>query len=99
MFTVHIFPSIFKLVTILSFYSIISSVSSGAIDTQRLDKRLSVPAGYAAAPYYPTPRGGWVADWSESYRKAALLVANMTLAEKTNITCGSGYDMDEPYMN
>ena len=99
MSTAYTFSSIFKLVTILSFYSVISSVSSVTIDTQHLDKRLNVPADYVAAPYYPTPRGGWVADWSESYRKAALLVANMTLAEKTNITCGSGYDMGEPYMN
>ena len=99
MSTTYIFLSIFKPVTILFFCSIISSVSGVAIDAQHLDKRLNVPTGYVAAPYYPTPRGGWVADWSESYRKAALLVANMTLAEKTNITCGSGYDMGKPCMN
>lgn len=39
------------------------------------------------------PHGGWVSEWSESYRKAALLVSNMTLAEKTNITAGSGIFM------
>jgi beta-glucosidase len=34
-----------------------------------------------------------VSDWSESYRKASLLVSNMTLAEKTNLTAGSGIYM------
>ena len=49
-----------------------------------------VPAGYRAAPYYPTPYGGWVASWSEAYVKAQALVSKMTLAEKTNITSGVG---------
>ncbi|KAF2084274.1 glycoside hydrolase family 3 protein [Saccharata proteae CBS 121410] len=53
----------------------------------------AVPDGYNALPYYPTPHGGWVSDWSESYAKAAKIVANMTLAEKTNITTGTGYFM------
>ncbi len=52
-----------------------------------------VPAGYVAAPYYPTPHGGWIAAWDESYAKAQALVRQMTLAEKTNITGGSGYFM------
>lgn len=39
------------------------------------------------------PHGGWVPEWSESYRKASLLVSNMTLAEKTNVTAGSGIFM------
>lgn len=34
-----------------------------------------------------------MSEWSESYRKASLLVSNMTLAEKTNITAGSGIFM------
>ncbi|KAF2659263.1 glycoside hydrolase family 3 protein [Lophiostoma macrostomum CBS 122681] len=58
-----------------------------------IDKRLDVPAGYVAAPYYPAPHGGWTSDWSESYRKASLIVSNLTLAEKTNITAGSGIFM------
>lgn len=69
-----------------------------AVDTNNLERRLSVPPGYVAAPYYPTPHGGWTADWNESYRKAALLVANMTLAEKANITAGTGYDMGESHI-
>jgi beta-glucosidase len=67
----------------------LSSIASGAV----IDRRDPVPAGYVAAPYYPAPHGGWVSDWSESYRKASLLVSNMTLAEKTNITAGSGIFM------
>jgi beta-glucosidase len=34
-----------------------------------------------------------VSEWSESYSKASLLVANMTLVEKTNITSGTGIFM------
>ncbi|KAI1405964.1 glycoside hydrolase family 3 protein [Hypoxylon fuscum] len=49
-----------------------------------------VPAGYVAAPYYPTPYGGWADDWSESYDKAIKMVSQMTLAEKVNITAGTG---------
>src|SRR5689334_1145120 len=62
-------------------------------DAAAVNKRLAVPAGYVAAPYYPAPHGGWVQDWSQSYRKASLLVSNMTLAEKTNLTAGSGIFM------
>ncbi|WDK12503.1 glycosyl hydrolase family 3 N terminal domain-containing protein [Colletotrichum graminicola] len=32
--------------------------------------RDAVPAGYVAAPYYPSPYGGWVSGWSESYAKS-----------------------------
>ncbi|KAF2643411.1 beta-glucosidase 2 precursor [Massarina eburnea CBS 473.64] len=72
----------------LLFYSLLSAAAGVAID-----KRTDVPAGYVAAPYYPAPHGGWVSDWSESYRKASLLVQNMTLAEKTNLTAGTGIFM------
>ncbi|KAH6620080.1 beta-glucosidase-like protein [Boeremia exigua] len=72
-------------VTLLSF----SSLAAAAV----LDTRDPVPPGYVAPPYYPAPHGGWVSEWSESYRKAALLVSNMTLAEKTNITSGTGIFM------
>ncbi|KAF3062794.1 putative beta-glucosidase F [Daldinia childiae] len=52
-----------------------------------------VPEGFVAAPYYPTPYGGWADDWSESYEKAIKLVSQMTLAEKVNITAGTGLFM------
>jgi hypothetical protein len=66
---------------------------SSCIWAAAIEKRLPVPDGYVAAPYYPAPHGGWVSDWSESYRKAALIVSNLTLAEKTNITAGTGIFM------
>lgn len=55
--------------------------------------RDSVPEGYHAAPYYPTPHGGWLPSWSDAYAKAQALVSQMTLAEKTNITSGTGFLM------
>lgn len=55
-----------------------------------LEKRDDVPAGFTTPPYYPTPKGGWVASWTDSYAKAAEVVANMTLAEKVNLTTGTG---------
>ena len=54
------------------------------------EKRDSVPAGYVAAPYYPTPPGGWVSNWTAAYAKAQKVVASMTLAEKVNLTTGVG---------
>ncbi|PSR80144.1 glycosyl hydrolase family 3 N terminal domain-domain-containing protein [Coniella lustricola] len=44
-------------------------------------------------PWYPTPKGGSVATWADSYAKAYTLVQNMTLAEKVNITTGVGWRM------
>jgi hypothetical protein len=44
-------------------------------------------------PWYPTPPGGTVGQWEESYRKAAELVKQMTLPEKVNITTGTGWQM------
>lgn len=64
-------------------------LSSGAV----LQPRDDVPAGYVAAPYYPTPYGGWASDWADAYTKAAKLVSQMTLAEKTNISAGTGFFM------
>ncbi|KAK3945195.1 glycosyl hydrolase family 3 N terminal domain-containing protein [Diplogelasinospora grovesii] len=67
--------------------------------TVQQQPRAAVPAGYVAAPYYPTPHGGWAASWNQSYAKAAALVGQMTLAEKTNITGGSGIYMGKPPLN
>lgn len=53
-----------------------------------------LPAGYSAASYYPAPYTGWVADWSASVQKAKALVDTMTLAEKANITAGTGIFME-----
>lgn len=51
------------------------------------------PADGESPPWYPTPPGGTVTQWSESYKKAAELVKKMTLAEKVNITTGTGWQM------
>lgn len=48
---------------------------------------------YSSPPYYPTPHGGWVSDWSDAYEKAYQVVSNMTLAEKVNLTTGTGFFM------
>ncbi|XXH00602.1 hypothetical protein Hte_006950 [Hypoxylon texense] len=65
----------------------------GAASSSVLPPRDPLPNGFAAAPYYPTPYGGWADDWSESYEKATSLVSQMTLAEKVNITAGTGLYM------
>ncbi|CZR54356.1 probable beta-glucosidase 1 precursor [Phialocephala subalpina] len=71
-----------------NFANIISNAQSLGAST--IGKRDSVPAGYVAAPYYPTPKGGWVSNWTAAYAKAKIVVANMTLAEKVNLTTGTG---------
>ncbi|KAI1444831.1 glycoside hydrolase family 3 protein [Annulohypoxylon stygium] len=66
---------------------------AGSVSAAVLQVRDPVPSGYVAAPYYPAPYGGWTDDWSESYDKAIKLVSQMTLAEKVNITAGTGLFM------
>lgn len=51
------------------------------------------PANGQSPPWYPTPPGGTVPQWSESYKKAEALVRKMTLPEKVNITTGTGWQM------
>lgn len=58
-----------------------------------LQQRDPAPAGYVAKPWYPAPKGGWVPNWASSYAKARAVVSNMTLAEKVNMTSGTGYFM------
>ncbi|KAI0471895.1 glycoside hydrolase family 3 protein [Xylariaceae sp. FL0804] len=67
--------------------------STAAASSPPVEARDALPAGYVAAPYYPAPFGGWTDDWSASYEKAVAMVSNMTLAEKVNITAGSGLYM------
>jgi beta-glucosidase len=43
--------------------------------------------------YFPTPKGGTLKNWADSYEKAAKLVEQMTLIEKINITTGTGWMM------
>jgi hypothetical protein len=56
-----------------------------------------VPPGYVAVSTYPTPHGGWDPDWVDSYARAKAIVDRMTLAEKTNITSGSGWWMGKTF--
>ncbi|KAJ6028652.1 hypothetical protein N7540_004228 [Penicillium herquei] len=79
------------LVPLLSHLAVASPVSSPESDTARLAPRYE--AGYESPPFYPTPHGGWVSDWEDAYEKAYQVVSNMTLAEKVNLTTGTGYWM------
>ncbi|KAM0546221.1 hypothetical protein ACHAPJ_011007 [Fusarium lateritium] len=75
-------------------WALVYLVAVGSAATNEV--RANAPDGYHAAPYYPAPYGGWVEDWAESYAKAKKLVDSMTLAEKTNITAGTGIYMESP---
>ncbi|ODM23820.1 putative beta-glucosidase A [Aspergillus cristatus] len=47
-------------------------------------------------PYYPSPwADGQPADWSNAYKRAVEIVSNMTLAEKVNLTTGTGWQLEE----
>ncbi|CAG9983231.1 unnamed protein product [Clonostachys byssicola] len=52
-------------------------------------------ASNLSPPYYPAPYGGWAPTWSDSYTRAVTLVEAMTLAEKVNITAGTGMYMGD----
>ncbi|EFW21663.1 hypothetical protein D8B26_001819 [Coccidioides posadasii str. Silveira] len=58
-----------------------------------LDDRAELPDGFHSPPYYPAPKGGWVPEWEEAYSKAHTVVSKMTLAEKVNLTTGTGFLM------
>ncbi|KAL2157088.1 hypothetical protein VTH06DRAFT_7044 [Thermothelomyces fergusii] len=44
-------------------------------------------------PWYPSPKGGIAKTWAKSYEKASRMVSKMTLAEKVNVTTGTGWQM------
>lgn len=48
------------------------------------------PKDGLSPPWYPTPAGGTMSSWAESYAKAAQMVEKMTLLEKVNVTTGTG---------
>lgn len=86
----YIYPAL-ALIQHPDFAADISSIRQSQYDgNTTLEKRDDVPAGFVAPPYYPTPKGGWLPSWTDSYAKAAKVVANMTLAEKVNLTSGTG---------
>jgi len=41
-------------------------------------------------PVYPTPQGNGTGDWAAAYAQAKTVVAQMTNAEKQNVTIGYG---------
>ncbi|KAK7708617.1 hypothetical protein SLS64_006719 [Diaporthe eres] len=73
---------------------VVTSFVTGLSQAATIGRRADVPAPYVAAPYYPAPYTGWIPSWSDSVQKAKALVDTMTLAEKANITAGTGIFMD-----
>ncbi|CAP86682.1 Pc20g13530 [Penicillium rubens Wisconsin 54-1255] len=53
----------------------------------------AVVGEFQPVPWYPTPLGGTSELWKESYAKAQEMVREMTLAEKVNVTTGTGWQM------
>ncbi|KAJ5387642.1 CAZyme family GH3 [Penicillium cosmopolitanum] len=70
-----------------------SPVPDAVPDPVKLEQRDDTSDDYQSPPFYPTPHGGWVSDWAEAYEKAYQVVSNMTLAEKVNLTTGTGFFM------
>jgi len=56
--------------------------------------KVKAPKDGLSPPWYPSPKGGTDTAWEASYKKAAVLVRQMTLPEKVNITTGTGWSMD-----
>jgi beta-glucosidase len=69
-------------------YGFLAFVQAGPVE-----QRSAIPNGFYVPAYYPAPYGGWIESWAESYDKAKALVDEMTLAEKVNITSGTGIFM------
>jgi len=66
---------------------LLASVSGGGYWVY---KKSATYDGYSE-PWYPTPKGGSVNSWADSYAKAQAMVGKMSLLEKVNITTGSGW--------
>ncbi|KAI5293455.1 hypothetical protein KEM52_005520 [Ascosphaera acerosa] len=45
-------------------------------------------------PFYPSPWLDGQGDWAEAYEKAKAFVSQLTLAERVNLTTGTGWEMD-----
>ena len=54
----------------------------------------SAPKDGLSPPWYPTPSGGTVKSWEESYREAAVMVNKMSLVEMVNVTTGTGWSQN-----
>lgn len=83
-------PSRFLCILVLLFVAtFVLLLSAGGIWVYRE----AVPKDGLSEPWYPSPRGGDLKSWEESYKKAADLVGQMTLVEKVNVTTGTGWSM------
>ena len=54
---------------------------------------MAAPRDGQSPPWYPSPKGGISRTWAHSYKKASKMVSGMTLAEKVNLTTGTGWSM------
>lgn len=54
----------------------------------------TAPPDGQSPPWYPTPLGGTLKSWEESYKKAEIMVRKMSLLEKVNVTTGTGWSQD-----
>ncbi|KAH1291192.1 hypothetical protein KXW39_002520 [Aspergillus fumigatus] len=45
-------------------------------------------------PFYPSPWADGQGEWADAHRRAVEIVSQMTLAEKVNLTTGTGWEMD-----
>ncbi|PYH89031.1 putative beta glucosidase [Aspergillus ellipticus CBS 707.79] len=70
-------------------YLTLSCLISWTLAAQRSPHHPRADAAYSP-PYYPAPNGGWLSEWTSAYEKAQKIVGNMTLAEKVNLTTGTG---------
>ena len=52
--------------------------------------KIAPPDG-RSPPWYPSPTGGTVENWKDSYAKASDMVGKMSLVEKVNLTTGTGW--------
>ncbi|KAM6529112.1 hypothetical protein FALCPG4_010060 [Fusarium falciforme] len=73
---------------VLAIWIVISALGAFA-----WNKIKAPPTFGQSPPWYPSPKGGSSKNWEKSYSLAAQLVGKMTLAEKVNITTGTGWSM------
>ncbi|KAH1408833.1 hypothetical protein KXV95_008873 [Aspergillus fumigatus] len=84
---------------VLSAIALVASLASLALSAPASESRVSTQLrsrdaeGYSSPPYYPAPNGGWLSSWADAYEKAQRVVRDMTLAEKVNLTTGTGIFM------
>ncbi|KAK9651161.1 hypothetical protein V6Z96_004343 [Aspergillus fumigatus] len=84
---------------VLSAIALVASLASSALSAPASESRVSTQLrsrdaeGYSSPPYYPAPNGGWLSSWADAYEKAQRVVRDMTLAEKVNLTTGTGIFM------